>query len=65
VITSAQNHFSGTVTDVAPFEELLRVRIACPFPLDALVTKAARQQLGIEVGRKLYASFKASAVRLY
>ncbi len=65
IVSSAQNHFSGPVTEVAPQGELLRVRIDCPFPLDALVTGAARDQLGIEVGQKLHAGFKASSVRLY
>ena len=65
VVSSAQTHFSGPVAEVSPFGELLRVRIECPFPLDALVTQAAREQLGIEVGQRLYAGFKASSVRLY
>ncbi len=65
LVSSAQNQFSGTVTEVAPIGNLYRVRLACPFPLDALVTSTAVEELGIAPGQSLYAGFKASAVRLY
>jgi tungstate transport system ATP-binding protein len=65
VASSAQNSFTGTVTDVAPFEELVRVELDCGFPIAALVTPAAVEQLQLAPGAKVHASFKASAVRLY
>jgi energy-coupling factor transporter ATP-binding protein EcfA2 len=65
LVSSAQNQFSGPVTEVVPIGNLYRVRLACPFPLDALVTDRAVEQLEIAPGKALHAGFKASAVRLY
>lgn len=65
LVSSAQNQFEGLVTEVVPIGNLYRVRLECPFPLDALVTDRAIEQLGIAPGRSLYAGFKASAVRLF
>jgi len=65
VTSSAQNHFSGSVVAIDPFEELVRIQLDCGFPLASLVTHAAVDQLDIQPGTRLHASFKASAVRLY
>ncbi len=64
--SSAQNHLPGTVQVVeAVGEELVRVDLECGFPLSALITHRSVDELGIAPGAQLYATFKASAVRLY
>jgi molybdopterin-binding protein len=65
VASSAQNAFSGTVVELEPFDGLVRVGMDCGFPLSALVTQNAVDQLHIAPGAAIHASFKASAVRLY
>jgi len=64
--SSAQNHLPGTVQAVATADdELVRVDLDCDFPLSALVTHRSVEELSIAPGVRLYATFKASAVRLY
>ena len=66
VISTARNHYWGTVAAVEPFSDhLLRVELDCGFPLAALVTGRAVEQIEIRVGKRLFAGFKSSAVRLY
>lgn len=65
VASSAQNAFSGTVVELEPFDGLVRVGVDCGFPLSALVTQNAVDQLHLSPGAPIHASFKASAVRLY
>lgn len=64
--SSAQNHLPGTVGAVeAAGHELVRVDLDCGFPLSAMVTHRSVDELKIAPGAQLYATFKASAVRLY
>jgi tungstate transport system ATP-binding protein len=63
--SSARNRFLGTVTSVQEEQGLLRVTLACGFTVQTLVTFAAGEELAIEMGRRYYVTFKASAVRLY
>ena len=63
--SSAQNQFEGTVTAVEPGEHTIRVTLDCGFPVRAVVTGYSRDTLGIEPGARFYATFKASAIRLY
>jgi molybdate/tungstate transport system ATP-binding protein len=64
--SSARNQLRGTVTAVA--EEAggtLRVSVDCGAVIQALVTRAAAAELGVEPGRACMVIFKASAVRMY
>lgn len=64
--SSAQNHLPGTVQAVeAVGDELVRVDLECGFPLSALITHRSADELGVAPAAQLYATFKASAVRLY
>jgi tungstate transport system ATP-binding protein len=63
--TSAQNAFAGEVGAVRREGALACVEIDCGFALQALVTEFSLRELEIAPGRRVHASFKASAVRLY
>lgn len=60
--SSARNCVSGNVTKVNQFGATFRVYL--DNGLSALVTKHAIEELEIKVGKKLHASFKATAIHL-
>jgi len=64
VSSSARNSFGGEITWVVSMGPLTRVEIDCGFPLVALVTKRSAEELGLEKGKKVYASFKATGVHV-
>jgi molybdate transport system regulatory protein len=63
--TSARNRFPGTVEEVEAGERIARIAvdIGVDDPLLALVTQDSREKLGLAVGSKVVASFKATATR--
>ena len=61
--SSARNVFAGEVTKITGAGPLVRVKINCGFPLISLVTKMSAVELGFAVGMKVYARFKATAIR--
>jgi len=63
--TSARNRFEGTVSSVDDGEAVaaVRVDVGCETPLRALVTRDSAGRLGLEPGRRVVASFKATATR--
>jgi tungstate transport system ATP-binding protein len=61
---SARNHLQGTVTRVVQSGAEARVELDCGFPLVALITRRSLEELAIDVGSPLVASFKATAVHL-
>lgn len=61
---SARNHLPGRVTQIVRSGSDARVRIDCGFPLIARVTCRSLDDLGMEVGSSVVASFKATAVHL-
>ncbi|GAB7094603.1 hypothetical protein JCM30237_17560 [Halolamina litorea] len=63
--TSARNRFSGEVVDIDRGESvcLVSVAVGAEEPLSALVTEESRERLGLEPGREVVASFKATATR--
>ena len=65
---SAQNVLRGAVEEVLPeppHGERLRVSLATHPPLVAELTHAAGERLGLGAGTEVYASFKATGVRLF
>lgn len=64
VTTSARNTFQSRVTRITPRGPVLRVELDCGFFLSAYVTARSREELGLEEGRIVFASFKATAVHL-
>lgn len=61
---SARNHVRATVGRVRSTGPYVRVEIDAGFPLVALVTKQSREDLSLEPGASVFATFKATAVHL-
>ena len=64
VSSSARNSFTGEITRVVAVGPLARVEIDCGFPLIALVTKRSAEELGLEKGKQVFATFKATGVHI-
>ena len=62
--SSARNSFQAKVTRVTTIGPLSRVEINCGFRLVALVTKISVEELNLQVGREVYATFKATGVHI-
>ena len=63
--TSARNRLAATVTAVERRDHTVVVVLDCGFPIRALITKQSLAAMKIRPGSRLYAAFKASALRLY
>jgi len=63
--TSARNRFEGSVVDVDAGASVVRVAVdvGAADPLRAVVTSDSADRLGVEPGRTVVASFKATATR--
>ncbi len=62
--SSARNTFKGSIAKTFPIGALVRVEVACGFPLFAVVTKRSAEDLDLAVNQKIYATFKATAVHI-
>lgn len=62
--SSARNSFMGEITRIVWIGALSRVEIDCGFLLIALVTKKSAEELNLEKRKKVYATFKATAVHI-
>src|SRR4030043_1848484 len=60
--TSARNVFMGKILKIAPLGLYQKVQLHCGFPLVAYVTTHSLEELLLEEGREVRASFKATAV---
>ena len=64
VRSSARNSFQGRVSRLTTIGPLSRVEIDCGFRLVALVTKMSAEELDLQVGREVCATFKATGVHI-
>lgn len=62
--TSARNMFQGKVTRTTQVGPLVRIEVDCGFDLLGVVTKMSAEELGMNIGKQVYASFKATAVHI-
>jgi molybdate transport system ATP-binding protein len=62
--TSARNRLRGTIVRITPMGHQARVTVDCGFPLVALITKQSLEDLSLDVGQDITATFKAHAVHL-
>jgi molybdate transport system ATP-binding protein len=62
--TSARNHLPGRVVRLDAEGHLERVTLDCGFPLVALVTRNAREEMGLEPGSPVVAAIKATNIHL-
>jgi molybdate transport system ATP-binding protein len=63
-VSSARNRLPARVTAVHPDAPLVRVELDCGFPLKALITRQALEELGLRPGERLVAWVKAPHVHL-
>lgn len=63
--TSARNAFRGIITDIAPAHLGVEVIVNIGTELAALITRASVKNLGLECGKEVWLSFKASAAKFY
>jgi molybdate transport system ATP-binding protein len=61
---SAMNHLSGAIVSITEFGNRARVTLATPQPLTAEVTGASVARLGLRLGARVTATWKATATRL-
>ena len=61
---SARNRLAARILALEPEGPLVRVRLDAGFPLEALVTAWASEDLGLAAGQPLTALVKATAIRL-
>jgi tungstate transport system ATP-binding protein len=62
--TSARNTFAGRIIRIAPMGYFYKVSLDCGFFLTAYVTAPSVENLVLEEGKSIFASFKATAVHL-
>lgn len=62
--TSARNLFPGTIRKITPLGLFHRVLVDCGFDLVAYVTRQSLEELQLQEGRHVAASFKATAVHV-
>jgi tungstate transport system ATP-binding protein len=62
--TSARNVFSGIIEKITTLGLYYRVDLDCGFSLVAYVTKHSLEQMALVAGKKIEASFKATAVHV-
>jgi molybdate transport system ATP-binding protein len=61
---SARNHLDGRVVSIESEGPLERVTVDCGFPLVALITRSAREDLALTEGTPVVAAVKATAIHL-
>ncbi len=61
---SARNHVAGRISAIDSEGAVERISIDCGFPLVAMVTRQAREEMGLTVGTVVTAAVKATAVHL-
>lgn len=64
VETSARNQFVGTVVGVESLDSLVLLRVDAGETFTVQVTDRSFREMGLNVGRRVYVSFKASSVIL-
>jgi tungstate transport system ATP-binding protein len=62
--SSARNSFSGEITRITSTGPVARIEIDCGFRLVALVTRRSAEEMSLENGKQVHASFKATAVHV-
>jgi tungstate transport system ATP-binding protein len=62
--TSARNHLRGTVRRITTIGGQVRVVLDCGFTLVALITKQSLEEMRLDAGDGVVASFKATAVHV-
>jgi len=64
VESSARNRFGGTIAEVTDLGATVRVRISGEIPITAIVTRRSFFEMELNIGSKVNAFFKATAVEV-
>ncbi|MFH1823724.1 MAG: ABC transporter ATP-binding protein [Candidatus Firestonebacteria bacterium] len=62
--TSARNSFKAKITNIEPYGLEYKITFNCGFNMLAFITKQSIDELGLKKKKKVYISFKATAVHL-
>ena len=62
--TSARNLFPGRIVKIVSLGLYQKVQLDCGFPLVAYVTNHSLENLSLEEGKEVIASFKATAIHV-
>jgi molybdopterin-binding protein len=62
--SSARNSFAGEITRIVSLGPLSRIEIDCGFSLVALITSKSAEELDLEKGKRVYATFKATGIHV-
>jgi len=62
--SSALNRFCGAITRIESFGETLRVFVDVGVAFCALITRSSYEQLNLNIGKEIWLTFKATAVRV-
>ncbi|KKG16235.1 sulfate ABC transporter ATP-binding protein [Methanosarcina sp. 2.H.T.1A.6] len=62
--SSIRNSLQGRVTEVWILGALVRVKVDCGVPLNALITRQSAEEMDLSPGVPVYAQFKASSVHV-
>ena len=63
-LSSARNTFEGKIIKMSPLGPLYRIEVDCGFTMFGVITKRSAEELGFSIGKKVYASFKATAIHI-
>jgi molybdate transport system ATP-binding protein len=63
-LSSARNRLMGRLRALSHEGPMVRLSLACGFPLGALITKQAYEELTLQEGEQVTALIKAPAIRL-
>lgn len=63
--SSRRNHFRGKIIDIAPAKLGVEVTVDVGVELVSTISAESRRALGLEVGKEVWASFKASSCKIY
>jgi len=62
--TSARNVFKGKIIKMTAVGPLVRIEVDCSFPLLGVMTKRSAEELGLNIGQRIHASSKATAIHV-
>jgi len=63
--SSARNSFLGKIIKIIEQNHLVKLEVDMGIPLVTIITRESFQQMNLNLGSKVYLTFKASAVKLY
>ncbi len=63
-VSSARNRFVGKIVRMLPAGSLVRVTVDCGIPVTSVITRRSWEEMGLELGKTVIASFKATAIHL-